>query len=132
MPRTITVNLTEEEFRLVMKHRAGTYNKWENRQNTDARDDCKHLTFDCDGDQCTLNKGYGVGNHCYVYSGKECDRYECESDTTPPQKCRDCKHCYEAIKGCGEVLLYSCDKLRFFVNPDTIPENCPLRDENHK
>lgn len=37
---------------------------------------CKHITYDMDGDSCTLNKGRGINSHCLLNWEYKCPYFE--------------------------------------------------------
>lgn len=69
------IKVTDEEYALILRYREEQYNK--NRPDLEhPLSDCRHVGYCMEGDYCALNKGYGVGNHCWVQYGKECKGYE--------------------------------------------------------
>lgn len=69
------MELTEEEVGLVMRHRAEKRRSYADRASGEVRRDCKHLTFDSEGEHCEKDVGFGVGNHCFACHGKVCEDY---------------------------------------------------------
>ena len=61
-------------------------NKFENRKDIQYENPCKFISYDSDGDFCTLGKGLGVNSRCWANYGKECKYYS----EKKPEKCPYC------------------------------------------
>ena len=92
------MDLTEQEVKLVQDYRKK------------ADQTCKYLTYDMEGDHCTVGVGQGVGNHCKQQHGVPCFLYKSKAEQYECDCCgKVCDHVEVLCSGLAAISFKYCD-----------------------